>query len=121
MIKHKVALEGMEFYAYHGFYEEERKEGNNFLVHVELETDFTKAALSDDISGTFNYEEIYKIVSTEMKISSKLLEHVAGRILDKLQAHRGTVFSIKVVIQKLNPPLQGKTACSVVEIAYKKK
>jgi len=121
MIKHKIALEGMEFFAYHGLYEEERKNGNNFRVDVEIETDFTKGVLSDDISGTFNYEEIYKIVSSEMSITSKLLEHVAGRILDKIQAQRSTIFAIKVVIQKLNPPLPGKVEKSMVEMAYKKK
>ncbi len=121
MIKHKVSVIGMEFFAHHGFYEEERIKGNWFKVDVELETDFTKAVLTDEISGTFNYEEVYKIVATEMAITSKLLEHVAGRILDKLQAHRGTVFSIKVILQKMNPPLPGKVAQSVIEMAYKKK
>lgn len=121
MIKHKIALEGMEFFAFHGLYEAERKEGNQFRVDIELETDFTKGALSDDISGTLNYEDIYKIVSMEMSVPSKLLEHVAGRILGKIQAHPGTVFAIKVVIQKLNPPLPGKVGYSMVEMAYKKK
>jgi len=121
MIKHKIALEGMEFFAYHGLHEIERKEGNQFRVDIELETDFTKGALTDDISGTLNYEEIYKIVANEMSISSKLLEHVAGRILGKIQAYPGTIFAIKVVIQKLNPPLPGNVKCSMVEMAYKKK
>ena len=58
MIKHKIALEGMEFFAYHGLYELERKEGNQFRVDIEIETDFTKGALSDEISGTLNYEDI---------------------------------------------------------------
>ncbi len=121
MIKHKIVLQGMEFFSFHGYYEQERKEGNNFKVDIELETDFTKAVLTDELTGTFNYEEVYKIVADEMQIPSKLLEHVAGRILDKLQTQRSTLFSIKVCIQKLNPPLAGKVAHSMVEIAYKKK
>ena len=116
-----IELKGAEFFAYHGLYELERKEGNQFRVDIEIETDFTKGALSDEISGTLNYEDIYKIVALEMGISSKLLEHVAGRILGKIQAYPGTIFAIKVVIQKLNPPLPGKVMSSMVEMAYKKK
>lgn len=111
----------MEFFAFHGLHPEEKINGNNFLVDVEVETDFTQAAMSDDISGTFDYEQIYAIVAAEMKISSKLLEHLAERIMLKIKEHPATAFSIRVAISKLNPPLPGKTASSIVEICYKKK
>lgn len=109
----------MEFFAFHGLYPEEKINGNNFLVDVEVETDFTEAALNDEISGTFDYEQIYAIVETEMKIPSKLLENVAGRILVKLEAHPATAFNIKIAISKMNPPLNGKTGKSIVEISSK--
>ncbi len=34
----------MEFYAFHGHYEEEQIVGNRFLVDLEMETDMEKAA-----------------------------------------------------------------------------
>lgn len=111
----------MEFFAFHGLYPEEKINGNNFLVDVEVETDFTQAALSDDISGTFDYEQIYAIVEQEMKIPSKLLENVAGRILSRLQQHPAMAFSIKIAVAKMNPPLNGKTGKSIVEISYTQK
>lgn len=121
MIKHKIGLHGMEFFAFHGLHPEETTNGNKFIVDVEVETDFTKAALSDDISGTFDYEQIYAIVEQEMKITSKLLEHLAERILMKLKLFPATAFSIKVSVAKMNPPLKGVTAKSFIEICYKKK
>ncbi len=121
MIKHKIALQGMEFFAHHGLHPQELEQGNHFLVDIEIETDFTKAAHSDDISGTFDYEQIYSIVEHEMKTPSKLLEHLAERILQRIQLHPSTAFGIRVIVSKLNPPLKGKTDRSVVEISYKKK
>ena len=121
MIKHKISLQGMEFFAYHGLHAEESTQGNTFLVDVEVETDFTKAAISDEISGTFDYEQIYDLVEQEMRIPSKLLEHVAARILLKIQQHPSPAFCIRICVAKLNPPLKGPTSKSAVEICYKKK
>ena len=35
-----IELEGMEFHAYHGCLEKERREGNTFLVDFHAETEF---------------------------------------------------------------------------------
>ena len=67
----KVALEGMQFYAFHGFYEEEQLIGNYFVVDVYVDTNFMGAAQSDDLGGTVNYETIYFICRLEMKKTSK--------------------------------------------------
>jgi len=41
----KVALEGLEFHAYHGVYPHERSSGNKFEVDIMVETEFLEAAL----------------------------------------------------------------------------
>lgn len=112
----KVALEGMQFYAYHGFYEEERLIGGHFVVDVYVETNFVIAAQSDDLSGTVNYETIYFICRMEMKRPSNLIEHVAQRIHDKLSAVLTKSSAILVRISKLNPPLGGPVSRSFVEV-----
>jgi len=48
----KVALEGLEFHAYHGVYPHERSSGNKFEVDIMVETEFLEAAFQDDLSGT---------------------------------------------------------------------
>ncbi len=118
MIKHKIGLRGMEFFAFHGLHPEEKINGNQFIVDVEVETDFTAAAQTDEVSGTFDYEIIHGIVSREMNISSKMLEHLAERIMVRIKATPGTLYSVWIRIQKLNPPLPGKTAASYVEISF---
>lgn len=113
----KVALEGMQFYAYHGFYEEEQLVGGYFVVDVYVETNIMGAAQMDDLGGTVNYETVYFICKMEMKKTSRLIEHVAQRILDKLDEVLARTSSITVRLSKLNPPLGGKVARSFVEVS----
>ena len=112
----KVALEGMQFYAYHGFYEEEQLIGGYFVVDVYVDTDFMLAAETDDLSGTVNYETVYFVCRMEMKRPSKLIEHVAQRIHQRLMGVLSSATGILVRISKLNPPLGGPVSRSYVEV-----
>ncbi|MEM9990647.1 MAG: dihydroneopterin aldolase [Bacteroidota bacterium] len=114
----RIALEGMEFYAYHGFYEEESKMGGTFIVDVDVNLNASKGAASDALEHTINYETIYFICKKEMKKTSKLIENVAHRILNQLKFQFGINHHINVRIRKLHPPLGGKVAAAVVEIEH---
>ena len=102
-----VSLEGMAFFARHGFYEEEQKLGNRYEVDIAVETPLTDAAQRDELAGTVNYEGLYRIVREEMETPSKLLEHVASRILERTCREFSTILSVEVSISKLNPPVGG--------------
>lgn len=121
MIEGVVALEGMEFYAYHGFYEEERKVGNKYTVDVSLKTNFTKAANSDDLEGTVNYETVYEIVKTQMAIPNKLLESICKKIIDSIFNTLPEVLALTVSVSKHNPPVGGACAKSKVTITEQKR
>ncbi len=61
-----IALEGLEFFAYHGYHKEERKLGNKFTVDIQIEADLESAAINDSLSLTVDYVKLYAMVSTEM-------------------------------------------------------
>ena len=103
-----IEIEGMEFFAYHGHFAVEQVVGNRFIVNVTLGTDCAKAAITDNLEDTLNYQIVYQVVSEEMKIKSRLLEHVAGRILDRLYEKFGDIINAKIKISKLNPPMGGQ-------------
>jgi dihydroneopterin aldolase len=103
-----IEIEGMEFYAYHGHFAEEQVVGNRFNVDLTLRTDCVKAAKSDDLADALDYQALYLIVKEEMQIKSHLLEHVAGRILDRLYEGYKSIQHVKVKISKLNPPMGGQ-------------
>jgi 7,8-dihydroneopterin aldolase/epimerase/oxygenase len=103
----EVALLGVEFFAYHGFYEEERRIGNKFIADIKIQTDFTSSIEDDDLAKTVDYEQLYAILRAEMDVPSKLLEHVAGRILDKVCSFFPFIRKIEISIAKQNPPIGG--------------
>jgi dihydroneopterin aldolase len=104
-----IQIEGMEFYAYHGHFAEERIVGNDFIIDLTLETNLKPAAASDDIADAVNYQEIYNLVKEEMKVKSALLENIADRIIDAIYIEfPDQVEYVEVKVSKMNPPLNGK-------------
>jgi dihydroneopterin aldolase len=114
----KIVLEGMEFYAFHGYYPEETAIGGRFVVDVWIDTDFTTAAQTDALGHTVNYEVVYNIVACAMKKPAKLLETVGfGIKSDILQAFGGLCTDdLLVRISKYNPPLGGKVLRTYIEV-----
>jgi dihydroneopterin aldolase len=103
-----ITLSGMEFFAYHGCFAEEQIIGNKFIVDLEFFADTENAENTDDLSATVNYQIVYELVKAEMDIKSKLIEHVARRILDALYRQFPEIGDAKVTVSKLNPPLKGR-------------
>jgi len=116
----KVALEGLEFHAFHGVYPHERESGNWFEVDISVETDFSMAAANDELLGTVNYETLFKIVKDEMEQPSKLLETVAEKIASDVLQNLPTALSVELKISKLNPPIGGKCKKATISLARKR-
>ncbi|MBN2669608.1 MAG: dihydroneopterin aldolase [Bacteroidales bacterium] len=104
-----IQIEGMEFYAYHGHFAEERVVGNDFIIDITIETSLEAAAASDDIADAVNYQEIYNLIKEEMKVKSALLENIADRIINAIYIEfPDQIRFVKVKVSKMNPPLNGK-------------
>jgi len=116
--KNLVELVNMEFYAHHGHFKEEQIIGNKFIVNFSAETDVITPGLTDDLKDALNYQELYDLISEEMAITSKLLEHVAGRILARVKITYPQVKWAQVSISKLNPPVGGKVEASRIVMSY---
>lgn len=102
-----IALEGMEFFAYHGYYDEEQKIGNKYAIDLSIETDLSDAASTDQLKFTINYEHLYALVLDVMKKKHRTLEHVAHDIIENVKIKYEQVKSVKVSVSKYNPPIGG--------------
>ena len=110
-----IELNGLKIYAYHGVHEIEQIVGQWYEVNLSLSVDFKTAEENDELSGTLDYSMINELVLTEMKINSKLIEHVAGRIKRKIQFQFPSIKSGQISISKLSPPVKGKLKEVVVK------
>lgn len=104
----QIALENMEFFAYHGCFSEEQIIGTRFIVDLYIEADTTRAEQTDKLSQTINYQDVFLLVKDQMAIKSNLLEHVGRRILAALKERFPEVISARIKVSKMNPPLGGK-------------
>ena len=106
-MKQQIEVNGIQLYAFHGCLEEEGRIGGHYIVDVSLTTDFTSAALNDDLTQTVDYVDINRIVAEEMAIRSKLIEHVGQRISRRIFQELKAIEKLKVKITKLCPPING--------------
>lgn len=112
-----ILLENIQIYAHHGVFNQETLVGNNFVVNLKIKINLSKAVSSDNLNDTVSYALVYEVVKREMAINSKLLEHVAGRIVSSLKKEFQEIERIELKLSKLNPPVGGQVeSASVVLI-----
>jgi dihydroneopterin aldolase len=112
-----VALEGMEFYAQHGYYAEERVLGNKYTVDVFIHLDFSQAAVHDKLEGTINYERVYQIIAEVMSIDTLLLEHLAAKMIKAIGREFPVVEKVRIKVSKHDPPIKGLCQKASVELS----
>lgn len=102
-----IKLQNIRTFSYHGCLEEEAKIGSDYRVDLEIKADMRKPKETDELADTVDYVHLNRIVVEEMAIRSKLLEHVAHRIVKRIFAELPEVSRILLGVSKLNPPIGG--------------
>ena len=90
--------------------------GSAYEVDVAVNANLQQPASSDQLSETVDYVHLHRIVTEEMKQRSKLLEHVARRIIDRILLEIAMVDSVGVTVSKINPPIGGDVASVSIEL-----
>ena len=115
----RISLINMRFDGRHGVLEEEQVEPQPFEVDVELSLDLSPAGVSDDLSQTVDYREVFEIVRETIEgPSRKLIESLAETIAARLLADFAAVGvgEVLVRIRKPNVNLPGALDAASVEI-----
>ena len=71
----RISLRGLRVRGHHGVFDFERRDGQDFVVDVELELDLAKAAAGDDVADTVHYGEL----------AGRLAEVVAGEPVNLIE------------------------------------
>ena len=103
----QIILEGMEFTGFHGCLAEERRDGQTFLVDLNLYLDLSKGGKSDNLSDTIDYSRVYQVVKAIVEgPAHNLIETVAEEIAEKVLA-QFPLDRIAVTVHKPYAPLGG--------------
>ena len=111
-----IFLRQVRFHAFHGVMPQERQVGAEFLLSLKVGSPLGQAMQSDEIGDTLNYATLYNLVAREMQQPSKLMEHVAGRMVEAIGKTFPQVTSIDLELTKLNPPMGADSEGAGVEI-----
>ena len=115
-MKSSISLKDIKVYAYHGCLNEEAQIGSWYRVDLTIWADLYSSIESDELSDTIDYVRLNQIVVQQMAIRAKLLENVAGRILQVIKAEFQQIKQVEIEVAKINPPLGGDVAQVSVKI-----
>jgi dihydroneopterin aldolase len=102
----QIVLTGIHGFGYHGLFEQERKDGQDFFVDLTLVVDLKAASQSDAIADTVNYAEITDLVVEEItSYPVNLIEKLAARIAERVLNQYVKVKSVTVTVHKPQAPV----------------
>lgn len=105
-----IELHGIVLHGHHGVLDEERRDGQRFLVDVELDLEHEQAARTDAIEDAVDYRAVVaRVRELSDARSHRLLESFAAALADTLVAEL-PVTGVRVRVRKpdvvLDPPVE---------------
>lgn len=101
-----IALRGLRARGFHGVFEHERREGQDFITDVLLHLDAGPAGSQDDLAATANYAEVAATVERIVTGDPvDLIETVAQRIATAVLQEQPVAASVEVTVHKPQAPI----------------
>lgn len=110
----KISIKGIKGFGFHGVFDFEKRDGQDFFVDLEIEADLTAASLSDNLADSIDYSLLTAIAKEAVeKLQFDLIERLAGFIADTIKENFPAIKQIAVTVHKPSAPVQE----SVTDIA----
>lgn len=101
-----IFIKGLKVYAYHGCFEDERSNGQEFSLDLELRLDLSKAAATDDLQMTVNYGEAsVEAIRVFNENAYNLIETAAEEAAEFLLCKYPLTEEVKVTVHKPHAPI----------------
>jgi dihydroneopterin aldolase len=110
----KISIKGIKGFGYHGVFDFEKRDGQDFFVDLDIDIDLTTASNSDLLTDSVDYSLLTAIAKEAVeKLQFDLIERLAGFIADTIRENFPAVLSIAVTVHKPSAPVSE----SVTDIA----
>ncbi len=117
-----IRIKNATFYGYHGVSSEEQNVGGKFEADIDIYTDFSEAAVEDNLKKTVDYYQVYSFLNQfTVKQKYYLIEALAVEIADELLKKFDKILKVSVRVRKNNPPVGGVVDCVEAEVIKEKK
>ncbi|AMW18252.1 MULTISPECIES: dihydroneopterin aldolase [Mycobacteroides] len=101
----RIELRGLKVFGYHGVFEHERRDGQEFSVDVTVWLDLDTAAATDQLTDTLDYGELAQRAAAIVSGPPRnLIESVAGAIADDVMTD-ARVHAVEAVVHKPDAPI----------------
>lgn len=102
----EIRIEGLEVYAGHGVFEEEKRQGQPFLIHAVLYTDIREAGISDDLTLSTHYGEVSQLINRFVREHTfRLIETLAEQTAEKILLQFPRIKALDLEIKKPRAPI----------------
>ena len=116
----RIDLTGIGGWGYHGVHDDERENGQRFVVDVSLGLNLSAAAATDDLGRTVDYgdlaEGVHEVIAAE---PLQLIESVAQSVMDLCLGYPPVLWA-SVTVHKPMAPIQVPFADVSVTIERRK-
>ena len=109
-----IRLKDLLFTASIGVFDQERSVGNQFNVNVEIKTGASEF-VTEDLSTSISYADVYDLVSEVMAKEWLLLESAAQNIAEAIDNKYPGIIAARVRLEKLAVPIIGMQGTAEVE------
>lgn len=116
----EIRIDGLEVFARHGVYTEERVNGQTFVVNAVLYTDIHKAGQEDDLQSTTDYGGVCRFIADWMQDNTyRLLEAVAEKLSAAILLKYALIAAVELEIKKPQAPIPLPFECVSLKV-YRK-
>lgn len=101
-----ITIKGIKGFGYHGVFDFERRDGQDFFVDIEVALNLQEASKSDNLEDSIDYGLLTTIAREEIEGEPvNLIERLAGKIADRIILQFPQSRSVVVTVHKPSAPV----------------
>jgi dihydroneopterin aldolase len=101
-----ISIKGIKGFGYHGVFDFERRDGQDFYVDLQVQLNLHEASKRDNLQDSIDYGLLTSIAREEIEGEPvNLIERLAGKIADRILLQFAQAISVSVTVHKPSAPV----------------